>query len=63
MHVIELDYTSDTSRNDIISYIKCEIYKIVKEVEMPKDWPLDVNMNLWSDLVLPQEDFLYGPPQ
>lgn len=44
VHAIELDYTSHTSRNDVLSYIKCEMYKIVREVEIPKDWQWDVNM-------------------
>lgn len=49
VRAIELDYTSEDSRKDVLSYIKAEMHQFIrveKEIEIPKDWPWDGNMEL-----------------
>ena len=44
---MELDYTSSSSREDVLLYIKHEMHRIINEnVQIPPSWPWDGNMVL-----------------
>lgn len=50
---IELDYTSEASRSDVLTYLRHEMNKIIRsvpEVQIPKDWPWDSNIKLLAEV-------------
>lgn len=49
VHEVKLDYTSEASRNDVLSYIKAEMHELVRTdpgLKVPNDWPWNANMEL-----------------
>lgn len=47
IRISELDYTSETSQRDVLTYLHYEMHRTVRErVRLPEGWPWDRNMEL-----------------
>lgn len=50
VQMVELDYTSEDSRRDVLAYLRVEMGRRVKdEVVIPEDWPWEANLKLLAD--------------